>query len=138
AIRAACEDAGLACNAEDLEGTVALLGRTAKLGAAVPTLQAKIDELGPLADQGRKYRADLLADALAEGVRAPGAAFPKERYEALLKDAPLDHIKAFRDEWQAEGDKRLPSGRATDDSEEKAPAPAPAAQDRRIPAAHKA
>jgi len=76
------------------------------------------DGLRSLADDGRAYRADLVAEALAEGVRAYGAGFAEETYERMLKDAPLDVIKRMRDDWRTIGDQRLPGGRATTEESE--------------------
>jgi hypothetical protein len=97
------------------------------------TLQTQVDALTPLAEQGRQYRAHLLEEALAEGVRAEGDTFPKERYTALLAEAPLDHIRSFRDDWLTKGNARLGGGRQSSEaSETPAPAPVPATPDRAL------
>ena len=74
--------------------------------ADLPTLRAQ-------AADGRQYRDDLIATALAEGVRAFGATFNQEVYEPLLRNAPLETIKTMTADWRAMGDSRLPAGRAT-------------------------
>ncbi len=74
--------------------------------------------LQPLADQGRAYREDLVTQALAEGVRAMGEAFPEETYRAMLSDAPLEHIRQVRDTFAAQAAERFPGGRQTRDNEE--------------------
>lgn len=84
-------------------------------------LQAKIDDLSPLADDGRTYREDLVNEALAEGVRAYGDKFDSETYTDILRNAPLATIKRMRADWQTLGDKNFPGGRKTTDDNEQAP-----------------
>ncbi|MCO5181110.1 MAG: hypothetical protein M9896_13805 [Candidatus Promineofilum sp.] len=64
--------------------------------------------LQPLADQGQAYREDLVTQALAEGVRAMGEAFPEETYRAMLTDAPLEHIRQVRDTIRNSGGRAVP------------------------------
>lgn len=92
--------------------------------------QAEVARLQPLADQGRAYREELVTQAVAEGVRAMGEAFPEETYRAMLSGAPLEHIRQVRDTFAAQGDARFPGGRQTRDLEEKEEAP-----QRAVPAA---
>lgn len=70
------------------------------------------------AADGRQYRADLLEDALAEGVRALGDKFNRATYEGALRTSPLATIRQMRDDWQRTGDARLPGGRLTRDGEQ--------------------
>lgn len=81
-------------------------------------LEAEIERLCPLADDGRQYREDLVTQALAEGVRAHGQEFREETYRGILESANLDTIKAMRDDWAAVAAKRFPGGRQTVDGEE--------------------
>jgi hypothetical protein len=62
---------------------------------------AEMERLRGLADTGELYRRDLMEDALAEGVRAFGNEFQKERYTAILKRSSIEEIKGFRDDWKA-------------------------------------
>ena len=78
--------------------------------------QAEVARLQPLADQGRQYREELVNQAVAEGVRAMGEAFPEETYRAMLANAPLEHIRQVRDTFAAQGDARFPGGRLTQDA----------------------
>lgn len=87
-------------------------------------LDAKVKELEPQAADGRAYREDMIADALANGVRASGEDFDKETYEQLLRNAPLATIKRMRDDWQRIGDTNFPGGRKTTDAGEDASKPA--------------
>jgi hypothetical protein len=79
--------------------------------------QAEIARLQPLADQGRAYREELVSQAVAEGVRAMGEAFPEETYRAMLSGAPLEHIRQVRDTFAAQAAVRFPGGRQARDLE---------------------
>lgn len=78
----------------------------------------EIARLQPLADQGRAYHEDLVNQAIGEGVRAMGEAFPEETYRAMLAAAPLDHIRQIRDTFAAQAAERFPGGRLTRDKNE--------------------
>jgi hypothetical protein len=82
--------------------------------------------LTPLADQGREYRADLIKEALAEGVRALGKDFHAETYELMFESADIAHIKRMRDDWKRQGDLIFKGKRLTVDGEEQPITPAPA------------
>ncbi len=84
---------------------------------AVRTLKAENDRLRPLADDGTRYREDLITAALTEGVRAYGDTFAKETYEGLLRGATIETIKRLRDDWQAVADRQFPGGRQTRDED---------------------
>lgn len=77
--------------------------------------QQEVARLQPLADQGRVYREDLIAQAVAEGVRAMGEAFPEETYRAMLENAPLEHVRQVRDTFAEQAKARFPGGRQTSD-----------------------
>jgi hypothetical protein len=118
AVRAALVAAGQPENSDPVE--------------AIRTLGAEVTRLRPLADDGRRYRADLVEEAISEGVRAFGNGFAVERYTALLeRDATtLDEIKGFRDDWRALVDGTVPTGRAIKEtSTEKPRGATPAAPD---------
>lgn len=83
--------------------------------------QARIKELEPLAADGAQYRADLVAEALAEGVRAYGDKFDSKTYEDMLRTAPLATIKRMKTDWATIGDGRFSGGRKTTDTGEPAP-----------------
>lgn len=84
--------------------------------AAADKLTLRVKELEPQAADGRQYRADLVNEALAEGVRAQGKDFDKPTYEGVLTNAPIAVIKRMRDDWKSVGDQRLPGGRTSTDS----------------------
>ena len=73
-------------------------------------LAGEVDELRALADDGRQYRADLVSEALAEGVRANGDTFAQETYRKMLESAELSVIRQMRDDWRKAGDKRFGAG----------------------------
>lgn len=100
--------------------------------SAVRALAAETARLRPLADEGRAYRADLIEQALGEGVRAQGADFARETYTALLASAPLDTVKRMRDDWKSVADKVLVGGRQTRDEGD--PAQANGSADERLAA----
>ena len=85
-------------------------------------LAGEVERLRALAADGTAYRTDLVAEALAEGVRASGAHFQVDMYRKLLEAAPLATIKQMRDDWRALGDRIFAGGRLTTDDEHK-PAP---------------
>lgn len=81
----------------------------------VQRLVDEIERLAPLAEDGRQYRADLVDEALAEGVRAIGAEFAQERYRTILENSTIEVIRQMRDDWRKTGDARLKGGRQSED-----------------------
>lgn len=100
---------------------VAAESKLATVTADVATLQARVKELEPQAAEGVQYREDLIADALAQGVRAKGDTFDQERYEKLLRSpsSSLESIKLLRDDWAAEGNQRFAGGRKSGEEHER-------------------
>lgn len=84
-------------------------------------LVAENARLQPLAEQGEQYRADLIEQALAEGVRAMGETFPRETYDRMFEGATIEHIKRVRDAWAAQARKLFSAGRKTVDEERQPP-----------------
>ena len=82
-------------------------------------LVEEVERLRALAADGTAYRTDLVAEALAEGVRASGSHFQTDMYRKLLEAAPLATIKQMRDDWRALGDRIFTGGRLTTDDEQK-------------------
>lgn len=85
------------------------------------TLRVKVAELTPQAKDGAQYRADLIAEALAEGVRAMGDKFNAETYTNVLSNASLDVVKQMKADWAVIGNSRFSGGRKTTDEGEQAP-----------------
>ncbi len=83
--------------------------------AQVKTLAGEAENLRLQAADGLAYRRDLIAAAMAEGVRALGEDFRREAYEALLERAPITTIKQMRDDWKQQGDARFPAPRVLTD-----------------------
>ena len=92
--------------------------RLIELEAALAEANAEIERLKPLAEQGERYRADLIEEVLAEGVRANGQEFPVDAYREILKGTSLDNILAMREQYAAQARKRFPGGRQTVDADE--------------------
>lgn len=92
--------------------------RLEQLEAQLVQANAEIERLKPLAEQGERYRADLIEEVLAEGVRANGQEFPTEAYREILKGTSLDNILAMREQYAAQARKRLGNGRQTVDDDE--------------------
>jgi len=99
------------------------LSRLRALEPKLADASAKLIELEPLAADGRAYRADLVAAALEEGVRAHGDKFDQATYETVLRNSPIAIIKRMRDDWMATGDQRLSGGRQSTDEGEPAGKP---------------
>lgn len=121
-VRAILTEAGIE-DSGDLAADVRALAQ--QLGAAktrTAEMEKRIAELEPRAADGEQYRNDLVAEALAEGVRAYGESFDQETYEEQLRAAPLKVIKRMRDDWQTIGDSRFAGGRQTteDDAQDDA------------------
>ncbi len=88
------------------------------MAGRVAWLAAELTRLTPLADDGRAYRADLIEEAIAEGVRAMGPEFAQEAYRGLLSASTIEVIKRMRDDWRAIAAKTLAGGRSTVDGDE--------------------
>ncbi len=83
--------------------------------AAVRVALSETAKTRQLAEDGRAYRADLIEDALAEGVRALGETFQLEAYRGILEQSGIEVIKRMRDDWKVVGDVRFAGGRKTAD-----------------------
>lgn len=108
----------LSADAENVK-TIAVERDTLK--AKVAEAEQRIAKLEPQAADGAQYRSDLVAEALAEGVRAQGKDFDADTYKAILESAPLATIKRMRDDWQRIGNAKFPGGRTTTNEGEPAP-----------------
>ena len=100
-----------------------ILATLRALGSRVKALEEERARLASLADDGRAYRADLIEETLAEGVRAFGNDFPTETFRALLDGQGLDAIKKLLAHHRAAAARALPAGRQSVDD---APPPPPA------------
>lgn len=103
--------------AEEARGVLAVQTDD-EIPQAVRSLIEENGRLRPLADEGRTYRADLTAAALAEGVRAYGSEFNQEQYRSVLERSSLEEIKLMSADWQRIGNGRLTGGRKTRDGSE--------------------
>lgn len=111
AVRAVLTRAGI----EDSGDVLADVGTLAQ---QLEDANARVAELTPRAADGDQYRNDLVAEALAEGVRAYGEGFDSETYEEQLRNSPLKLVKRMRDDWKVVGDARFAGGRQTGEGDE--------------------
>jgi len=110
-----------AANDENEQEIAKLRDRSAKvdeLERTVSKLSRRVEELKPLAEQGEAYRADLVEDALAAGVRAYGNDFNRDVYATVMEKITLDAIKRMRDDWNKFAQSVFQSGRASSDDPE--------------------
>lgn len=117
-------DAANGGNMTLLDEASAILGIEGDETAVLEALRAQQKENGELvslAEDGRAYRADLVDEALAEGVRAFGKEFDEPTYRSSFEKADVGFIKRMRDDWKSMGDRNFPSGRQTDEGEEENP-----------------
>lgn len=92
----------------------------AEAGVAVPadgdpaegvrTVVSELQAARPLAETGRTYRNDLIAETLKQGVRAFGAPFSQDTMRAVLERSTLDEIKHMRTVWTEQADKVFGTG----------------------------
>ena len=87
-------------------------------------LPMRIRSLISRAQDGTQYRTDLIAEALAEGVRANGASFNQDAYRRTLEGSDLATVKIMRDDWKRQAAEVLKPGRQTRDGEQR-PSPKP-------------
>lgn len=78
-------------------------------------VEAEQPKLRALADEGKQYRADLLAEGLKQGARALGKDFKEETYRGMLEKADIETIKRMTADWQKVGDDVFKGGRQTVD-----------------------
>ncbi|HEY8838248.1 MAG TPA: hypothetical protein VIO16_11350, partial [Dehalococcoidia bacterium] len=79
-------------------------------------VEVEIERLRPLADDGKRYRDDLIEDAIKEGIRADEA-FPVETFKGILARSTIDEIKVMRANWATKGAQNHQGGRQTGDDE---------------------
>ena len=96
--------------------TVNLADWARALKQANSDLTAKVNEMTPLAEMGRAYRADLIEDTLREGIRAFGAAFPEATYRQMLDTLDLAGVKTLRDYHAGLAAQAFPGGRVSVDT----------------------
>jgi hypothetical protein len=70
----------------------------------------KAKDITARAKLGDQYRADLVTAALAEGVRAQGENFDKERWTRVFSSATIEDIKAYHADFEKDATARLGTG----------------------------
>lgn len=101
----------------ELTGTLRLAGIELAAGQDVLALTRSLAEevvrLRPRAEDGEKWRAELIRAAVAEGVRAFGDDFNQERQRTRLERMAPEDIQLETDSWAAIAARALPAGQAT-------------------------
>lgn len=87
-----------------------------ELVSGVVRMAARLATLEPQAKDGIQYRADMIAAAHLEGVRAYGNDYDKELYDKTLSVSPIETIKRFTADWKKVADTVLPAGRRSEES----------------------
>lgn len=100
------------------EETARSLDETSVVGT-IETLSQVVRNMQPATNDGIQYRKDLVAEALAEGVRAQGADFDSVTYQTVLESSPLAVVKRMKEDWKKVADKVLPAGRASVNGDER-------------------
>lgn len=81
-----------------------------KLGDALVELRRQNAELAKDADLGKRYRKDVVGQAIAEGVRAHGANFKQEQFRAMLETLTVEQVELQRDAWKEIAERALRQG----------------------------
>jgi hypothetical protein len=84
--------------------------------AIVRMLTDEVTRLRPLAKLGETYRADLVTETLAQGVRAFDKDFDEQENREMLEALPIEQVKRLRDAWRKTADGVLVPGRVTKDA----------------------
>lgn len=79
----------------------------------VTELRQQVADLGPLAEDGRTYRQDLIEGTISEGARAIGDGFPEGVYRNMLAQATIAEIKQVRESFVQKSATVFPGGRQT-------------------------
>ena len=87
----------------------------------IATLNAKVEELTPQAELGKKYREDAVESALKSGVRAFGNDFEEETYKEMFATLDIEKVKAFAEKWEAKALEKLGLTQRTQSEELKLP-----------------
>ncbi len=66
----------------------------------IADLKTKVDELTPQAELGTKYREDVIATALASGVRDQGTDFKEETFKKMFANLSIDEVKEMGEAWE--------------------------------------
>lgn len=81
--------------------------------------EAALNRICAQAEDGATYRADLVTEAIAEGVRAYGTDFAEADERADLERSSIAAIKRRLAQWKVVGDQTLTGGRRTVEGDER-------------------
>jgi hypothetical protein len=73
-------------------------------------LNRYVEDLGTAAADGRRYRTQLIENALTQGQRAVGDGFNTEKYRGILSRLSSDEIQTFYDDWKKQASAEFPGG----------------------------
>lgn len=78
-------------------------------------LKVENESLKVLAEDGKKYRQDLIEETIEWGVRAQGDKFNKETWSEVLNEPgrKLDTIKAFKEQFKEQAKEEIATGKTT-------------------------
>ena len=77
------------------------------------------------AEEGIAYRAELVSDAIAWGVRAQGNEFKTDTWKAMLEEdnRTIQSIKDIRDTFRKQAEAVIPTGRLSRNTDKQAKSP---------------
>ena len=67
----------------------------------IAELTAKVDELTPQAELGKKYREDTIENAIKAGIRDQGNEFDEDAFREMFKELDIEKVKSFAEKWEA-------------------------------------
>ena len=73
-------------------------------------LQEEVNELKPIADDGKAYREDLIQEVLSLGIKLHGNSYEKDTNETMLREPTrkLEEIKSIKGQYLNELDEKFP------------------------------
>jgi hypothetical protein len=84
----------------------------------VRLMAKEIRSLRLKAEDGEKYRNDLIAETITAGIKTYGNDFDSKTYQDLLRSAPIDAIKRMKEDFNLRSAGSIPIGRKTEDGVE--------------------
>lgn len=66
----------------------------------IAELTAKVDELTPQAELGKKYREDTIENAIKAGIRDQGNEFDEDAFREMFKELDIEKVKSFAEKWE--------------------------------------
>lgn len=95
----------------EIEGTI-------KPDAVLRALATAVSASAPAAADGKRFKAEVVDAAIAQGKRAFGKDFDEAGKRALLEKNGVDEIRSYEQMWKQSADKAFGGGRKTADTPE--------------------